>query len=1560
MMKSFELILNRSMAGNDVLVSEIELCDSEDLAQIASWNSTMETDVDRQSTSILHYLSKHAVSEPDRPVVDSCDGQLSYAELDDLSSKLADHLLELGLQGSSDTTYVPLLFEKSHLTVVSIVATMKLGCAFVLLDPSQPLNRLRTICNELNPFIVICSEKLPEVARSLSSRILVLNSNLRTAVEAFLSEQSPSSKALAYPAYNHPLYVVFTSGSTGKPKGVVISHQSFLSCARAYVQKVGMSKDDRIFQFASYAFDVSISDMLNALIAGACICIPSDEERSSRIPDGVRRLKPTWADLTPSLLRHLSKDDIPTVKTVVVSGEAMSADVVEAWQSHVRLINVYGPAECSVSSTVCTTLSPENASHIGHAIVGSNWIVDPSDHERLMPIGAVGELLIGGPHLGQRYINEPAKTQSAFAPAPSWLAKHFGEHHSSDDTRLYCTGDLVQYQPDGSLRYVGRKDTQVKLRGQRVELAEVEHHVRECFPPGTTIHAEVAEIDQAHSAAKSLVAYVTEPISHHLEDRESRSNGPMFMKASAKLRQDVSVARKKLEESVPDYMIPAIFLSTPRLPLVASGKVDRKALREAVSRMSRDDLKKYAINSQQEAPSSVSTPLEQTLLEIFARVLNISPDALGPSDDFFAIGGDSITAMRAVAQCRQEGLYLETATVLRHRVISKIAAEVKLDVSVPTGLSQYPPHEDPINTPFGLSPIQEMFFADSPDGDNYFNQSFFVAVTREIDFHNLFSAARTVVERHSMLRARFTRSDTGVWTQRVTDDIQGSMRVQEHTISNRGQVTDIMSTTQRSLNIKTGPIVSFDLIRIDGDSPYLFIDTHHAVIDLVSYRVLLNELEQLLNGQNIASQDRPTSFQWWSRLQRAHSETNLQPEVALPVSVDIDNAMIDRYWALGDVANCYGNARSTPLLIDEESTKMVFTTANQTFGTEPVELLHAALLHSFMKVFSDRSPPTLFNEGHGRESWDPSIDLSRTIGWFTTIWPTPVDFQQYRQNDVLDLVRRVKDGRRKVPGKGTPYFASRYLNPRGKEVFANQKMEIVFNFHGQFQQFEREDSLFQNVTWDYEHATDYGPETILPGLFEITCVVVKNRLQFEFIYSKSLAHQDLITQWTQECGRSLREIGERLSLSPVGLPTLTDLPLLSLGYQDADSMASRLAEVAIPWSDVEDIYPCLPMQEGILLSQTRESSLYRTGSVLQFRNTSAQPLDLGKLYHALVQVTNRHSMLRTFNLPSDLPDQPFLNVVLKPNALPTALSTVTYEAFGDEDLEKMSMLEIIRQQRQNVLLPPKHACYQAKFFESSDHSSVFCDIEFNHAIMDGWSSKVLFQDWVKAYDDCLPKNNPVQYKDYVSYVGSLEPRSAYWNKYLAKAECCLFPVLSDHGDETPTQIYNTDVVLPLSDHALGSWLRAHGISGSNLFHVAWGLLLRTYTGSDDVCFGYSTSGRDVAIPGVEDAVGLFANMLPCRMMFSRNSSPISLLETSQLDLAQGLAHQQSSFAEMLACLDLNGQPLFNTVVSIQIQHEENENLKVSREGLLMEELEEFDPTEVSRISRHLRRRPPRN
>ncbi|RDW78929.1 uncharacterized protein DSM5745_05781 [Aspergillus mulundensis] len=1523
---------------------------SEDSWSVVSTQSGSVADEESRVSSpsvphmdILDCISKYASSEPAVLAVESWDGRLSYAALEALSCTLAERLLEMRLSlGPGKSVYVPLLFEKSLWTVVAMVAVMRTGCAFVLLDPSQPFQRLQSICEEVNPSVVVCSAGCSETAALLAPAFLPLDDSLYSPLPpASLHPLSPISKRIK--ETDSPLYAVFTSGTTGKPKGIVINRRAFLSCARAYVRKTRLNQQTRCFQFASYAFDVSISDTLNALLVGACICIPSNEERLSKVAEGIRRLKPTWADLTPSLLRHMSPEDMHTIQTVVVSGEAMTRDVVEMWQSHVRLINVYGPAECSVSSTLCMAVSAENASDIGTAFVGSTWVVDPAHHEKLRPVGAIGELLIEGPHLGRGYLNHPAKTHAAFISAPSWLQGHFGQEFSGDQ-RLYCTGDLVQYQPDGSLRYVGRKDTQVKLRGQRVELGEVEHHVRAAFSHGPTVIAEVVAFDHGPSA---LVAFAAKPSA--LSDKSTSS---LIQPPDAQLVEQVHAARQMLDASVPDYMIPSLFLAVSQIPLTPSGKIDRRRLRKEASDLSRDQVREYAANTKHDAKRTAQTHSELKLIAVVARVLNIEPDSVCLHDDFFALGGDSITAMRVVAQYRQEGLVLETGDVLRHRTIAKLAA-VSVPDSCPNSIPI--PIEDPEDVAFDLSPIQAMLFEDSPDDANYFNQSFFVAMSRDIDLHNLSLAAHAVVDRHSMLRARFSRSENGVWTQRITGDRRESFRCKEHLLGHKGQVTDIMNQSQAMFDLESGPIFSLDLIRIDGEPyPFLFVNTHHAVIDLVSYRILLEDLEDFLDTGELSAQSSPMPFQWWCRLQAEYAETTLHPDAALSMSMTLDAGVIDKYWALEGVANNYGNAQTTPLLIDEATTGLILTTANQTFRTQPVELLHAAVLHSFLTVFSDRPPPTIFSEGHGREPWHSSIDPSRTVGWFTTIWPAPVDFNGFRANDISDLVRRVKDARRSVPGKGHPYFASRYLNSHGREMLGKQKMEIVFNFHGQFQQFERGDSLFQHVAWEYKRSQDYGPETLLPGLFEITCAVVHSRLQFEFIYGKALAHQPEIMQWIQQCAESLGKIAELLSSSACAV-TLTDLPQLSLSYSDLDQLEQKLFDSGISFSDLEDIYPALPMQEGIMLSQARNATpgLYRTGSVLEFKLNSdySDPhlgLGIEGLHRAWEQVVGRHSALRTVLLPSDSTGHAYNSFILKPGStlLSSSLSIIRYQPYGDKEAERLSVVTMLREQREGAH-PQQHLPWQIKFFAPSgpSPSSVFCDIEFNHAIMDGWSSSVLIREWVEAYNGQLPVGDASKYGDYVSHIQGKDMTTSleYWQEYLAQAECCHFPSLVDHGEPTKNELYNVDVVLSEPNN-LSDFLKRHSATVTSVFHVAWGLLLRSYTGNNDVCFGHLTSGRDVPIPGVEAAVGLFANLLPYRIVFSNGDTPYSLLRNCQDALAQGLSHQHVSLTKVMANLGLRGQALFNTVLSVQgsIPRESPET-RVG--GLVVEEVEEVDPTE---------------
>ncbi|KAM3542149.1 hypothetical protein ARSEF1564_004969 [Beauveria bassiana] len=1540
---TFEAVIHQVLVSPEIKVGELDLCSAGDVAQLRGW-SALDGQFDGPREGLLECIRHHAMRQPGSPAAESWDGTISYSELEDLSSKLAAHLMSVGFRVNAETPcYVPLLFEKSYKTVVSVIAVVKTGCAFVLLDPSQPLSRLRSVCDELNPRIIICSGGLEDAAAALAPMVVSLDGDIREAAWAKTTLEAPSH---SIEASDRALYAVFTSGSTGRPKGITINHDAFLSCAQAYIETVGMDKSTRTLQFASYAFDVSISDMLNSLLVGGCLCIPSDVERMQDVAKCIRRLKPNWADLTPSLLRHLSLEGLHTIKTVIVSGEALPRDVVESWANQIRLINVYGPAECSVQSTLCMNVSPDRPSIIGKAIVGATWIVDPSNHGRLSPIGAIGELLIEGPHLGQGYLNEPVKTQKAFVCAPKWLEHIRGVGDDGLDQnrhRLYCTGDLVQYEADGSLRYVGRKDTQIKLRGQRLELEEVEHHLRKTLDACTDVVAEMVAISHGQSIANTLVAFLT----HDQEMHATPSTESLLRTPSVDVTNEVARALEKLQAALPEYMVPSLFLSITHLPLTASGKIDRRRLREEVSRLSREELREYmvvaadAVADGNAEPSGSSTAVD-TISEIFAAMLNV--DSVSSSDDFFALGGDSISAMRIVSRCRQEGLVLETGDILRHRTVGKIATVAKPTAAVPsTTAEDLSAMESDVL--FDLSPIQRMFFADVPSGDNYFNQSFFVEMTRDIDLEQVVDASKALVQRHPMLRARFTCSADGVWRQRISNDIEASFVCQELKLNKRQDVTEAMNTVQKGFDLKKGPIFSLSLIRISGEAcPFLFINTHHAVMDLVSYRIVLEDLEEHLRTGSLALQGAAISFQSWCRAQADWSRRQLEPEVVLPRSPRVDATMTNQFWAIGHDTNTYGNAHCVPLFIDEHLTKQILTRANDAFRTEPVELLNTALLHSFLAVFAERHRPTIFNEGHGREPWDASIDLSRTVGWFTTIWPIPVDFDHEHKGNVVDLVRRVKDARRQVPGKGLPYFSSRHLNENGIKAFQDDQMEIVFNFHGKFQEFERRDGLFRQVTWDYEPSSDYGPKTVLPGIFEITCAIIHGRLKFEFIYGKNLAHQERILQWMQQCHKSLELIGEELCQPSAIAPTLVDLPGMGWGYDDLDELGIALNHVNLSLSDVEAVYPCLPMQDGILLSRSRQSALYQTGSILEFRHRHGRRVSIGALCRAWQQVVSRHAVLRTVMMPESSSKRSFNNVVLKAGALPLALTTTPFQSFDQEVVERESVLAYCLKYRRG-LATATCSPYQITLLFTRDARSVFCDVTFNHAIMDGWSSTVVVNDWVKAYESSLSDDSMTTYGDYVSFALERTSGLDYWREYMAQAECCLFPTLIDH-DTAPSasdDVYRVDVKIEHSGDTLREFCQTHAVTIASLYHVAWALLLRAYTGRDDVSFGFLTSGRDLPIAEIEREVGLFANLLPCRVKMADTLSMLSLLHVAQSDLAAAMSHQHTSLMDIQAALGLNGDALFNTVVSLQYQDSTEMNSHSS--VLIVQELEEMDPTE---------------
>ena len=649
---AFTDILQSVLFQQNQTVAQAVQIGKRELAQLWHWNRVVPPRIDRCMHEIF---AENAQQSPDRPAVVSWDGELTYGELNRLSTQLAAHLSAFSV---SIGTQVPLCFEKSMWTVVAVLAVMKAGGILVLTDPHQPETRLHTIVTEVNAQLVLTSIRQAGLGSRIApgAKVLVVGPDLLQT-----TEQLPPSNLPSVPS-SATIYIVFTSGSTGKPKGVVISHANYTSGALSRAEAVGYREHSRVLDFPSYAFDVSFDCMLCTLSHGGCICVPSDEARVNDLSGAIRSMKVNEANMTPSVARILDADIMPSLEVLGLGGESLSADDASSWSQETKVINAYGPSECTVGCAINKNVGGGRPyTSLGKGVGGVTWIVDPVDHNCLTPIGAVGELLIEGPIVGQGYLHDPENTSLAFIEDPVWLPAGVGKTPGRHG-RLYKTGDLVKYDPDGSgcIVFMGRKDRQVKLRGQRVELAEVKHHLRSRLPSGTTVAAEVIT-PAGKGSEPTLVAFLA------VQGEERPSLNGETASFPLELQQALAEIDKSLAAELPSYMVPTAFIPLSEMPMMVSGKTDRKRLHEIGVGMSKQQLARFKVGvvEKHQPRTDIECRMHQLWTQIFGEDVEI-----GINDNYFALGGDSLKAMKLVAAARAKGLSLTVADIFTHPTLS--------------------------------------------------------------------------------------------------------------------------------------------------------------------------------------------------------------------------------------------------------------------------------------------------------------------------------------------------------------------------------------------------------------------------------------------------------------------------------------------------------------------------------------------------------------------------------------------------------------------------------------------------------------------------------------------------------------------------------------------------------------------------------------------------------------------------------------------------------------------------------------------------------------------------
>ncbi|OTB14161.1 hypothetical protein K445DRAFT_302782 [Daldinia sp. EC12] len=945
-----------------------------DKAKIFTWNKDPPIQSHHCMRTLIH---EQCLSQPEALALCAWDGEVNYAELENLSSSLAQHLISLGV---GRDVFVPLCFEKSRWTTVAILGVIKAGGAFVLLDPSHPEARLFEICQEISSSLIISSSKYAELAARLAANVVEIKDH---GSECLISKDPWSPPPVAP---GDALYAVFTSGSTGTPKGVISNHSSFGAAISPYTKAVGLDRESRVFQFASYAFDVTIFDTLMTLINGGCICVPSDDDRWSDVTTAIQHFRATHCSFTPTVARILEPKDLPSLRTLVLGGEKLEIADISRWIDHVRVLNLYGASECSIMSIQqLVTRNGAGMQTVDYETGSVRWIVDPDDHERLLPIGATGELVIEGSIVGRGYIDSPENTAAKFIQPPIWLHQLRGPGYRSP---VYKSGDLAQCTADGSVRFIGRKDTQVKLRGQRIELGDVEHHIRLALPSARDVVAEVVTFPDS-SRPHMLVAFIHTGSNEMTEEREHAiARSTPIAEPHDSLRSHIPAVQSQLQQSLPSYMVPSVFLPLASLPLTSTDKINRKILRESAAALSTEQLERY-----QPATAARRIPLtdmEKHLHQYFCRALRLEPAQVGADDHFFRRGGDSLMAMELVAMVRRDKYMLTVRDVFKHPQLSALARAIQPrayeeDEAPPTPFSLIGGRRDVIRDAaqqcrlpvrviediYPCTPLQRGLMSETMRDPKAFVANISLPLQRDIDLTRLKASWIAVAALHPVLRTRVVLSPShGLLQVVIREDT-------EWTASN--------DSGDQNFTVGIGkPLLQLRLCTPHDSQyqAYLLLNIHHAIYDGWTLPLIFKEVDAAYHGRTLLPrpitpfirylQSTSDAKQYWSALMegfqtpafpnlptKAHK---LSPRSTLSTTVDTSsrspveftpNAYVRLAWAITQAQSqgtkdvCFGtvvSGRSAPVANIELMTIPTVATIPCRISLDTQRSVHDALL----------------------------------------------------------------------------------------------------------------------------------------------------------------------------------------------------------------------------------------------------------------------------------------------------------------------------------------------------------------------------------------------------------------------------------------------------------------------------------------------------------------------------------------------------------------------------------------------------------------------------------------
>ncbi|NQY10032.1 MAG: amino acid adenylation domain-containing protein [Flavobacteriales bacterium] len=1450
---SFKKTLHDVIEEKEISLKDYSTINSVDLDVILNkWNDTDKPYT--KGNSIGQLFELQVAKTPGLIAVVCKDQELTYSELDEKSNQLARHIqneyeLKTGRTLSANTL-VALYLDRSIEMIIGIVAVLKAGGAYVPIDGNSPQARVDYLLEDTQAELILSSKHL-DVDNEISlpaEKIIYIDQEESLYVDTDNSNLPIESKT------ENLAYVIYTSGTTGQPKGVMLNHKSVINYVNN-VEEVLKSDINRIDFSTNIAFDLSVTTTLCALLLGKKIFIyPGKQSDIDAYAEHLVSNKIDFIKGTPSLLANMPLTYFKEhkIKQAFVGGEKLEQVHLDHLNKYIDIsIDEYGPTEATVGTTFINKTPDNKLKGIGKPyhnyktyILSSNLIP--------VPTGVVGELFIGGAGVAEGYLNRPELTAERFIDNPFCSGADKGNGY----TKMYKTGDLARWLPEGNIEFLGRNDDQVKIRGYRIELGEIEHALLQIKSIKQSCVIARNKKTKTVSAPQLAAYFITDGKSDALEN---------------------DFILDELSKVLPSYMLPKTFMELDSFPLTQNGKLDRSALPET-----------ELVNTTSEyvAPRN---EIETKLCTIWQDAIEI--EKVGVSDEFFRIGGDSVLSIHVAGLIRLEGFNCLVKDIFECKTIQKLVQRIcskEYSTEIET-------EQGELTGSFDLLPIQQ-WFAEKVDAGtfkygNHWNQSFLIRVP-ELKVDKLEAVITDLVNHHDVLRLNFSREQSDFkiqWKQNYQAKTKiNPVKILDLRDCKEEEVHDVFTEWQSGFDLEKGNLFQIGYVTGYKDkSARIYFAMHHLVADTVSWRILTEDIQSLYEGKSLGSKG--SSYRQWVDAAKEYVKKNKK----------------EINWWKNQL-----NDKAVPELKMEELSKSefeltkAFTTSllqntSNAYQTEINDLLLTAFVYALDEI-KYNGPQSITLEGHGREEIKSSLDISRTAGWFTSMFPVKLETGK----SIKDSIQKTKDTLRKIPNKGIGFgmFAT---EPKSGFGF-NNLPPISFNYLGKL---DSKAGAWQIVIED--SGKSIHPANHDLNVIDINGYISNGKLGFRIVtklgsdWSNQLSDcfKNHIIKVTEHCIEKLEKRGA--SYTPSDFNTV----------QISQELLDRLTEESkVDFNQIEEIYPANSLQQGFVYHAISkpEDDAYR----VQFLFDYHEKLDPNAYIKAWKHCIEEYPILRTaFNWEEEL-----IQIIYKRGELKYELVDISHLKTEEERDEAITTIQI--NDRKKGFDLTEVTLFRIYIIKQTENHYTVLKTD-HHSIADGWSGPILFSKLHEHYQS-LKHNEKVIVKEDTAYLQTQEyiaehrfTSEQYWETALNEIENIneINTLLTTPIDQTTYQQVEHTSTSSLEIEGdvykkLKKLGKKEGITTNVVVQFIWHKLLQVYSNNQQSIVGTTISGRSIPVDGIEKSVGLYINTLPLIIDWENENTILEQLIEIQTKITEMNSH---SFAE-LAKLQQNGQRLFHSLL----------------------------------------------